>query len=134
MDKSQINDFQAQISIPLTFKDMTKQMCDLTIEAIGDLFDTAEFSIFTNENHSKYGKFQHWSASLVITAEVDGSKTFFLDIDVYFENDSLHKSYRLENLSEELIDIYCGHALITTVLSFGKNLSRCKFNGNQRSF
>ena len=136
---NQNNDFRVQVAIPIMLKDMPKQIYDLTLEAIGEICDTAEFC---NKNHNKsgcehlpyYGEFQYWSASLMIIVETDGSKTIFLDIDAYFEHDDLYKSFRLENLPEELIDTYCGHALIATVQSFAENFSRCKFNGNQRSF
>ena len=130
---NQNNDFQVQVAIPLMLEDMSKQIYDLTLEAIGEICDTAEFC---NENHNKsgykhlpyYGEFQHWSASLMIIVETDGSKTIFLDIDAYFEHDDLHKSFRLENLSEELIDRYCGLAFMTAAQSLAENLSRCKFN------
>lgn len=118
---NQINDFQVQVAIPITLENMSKQIHDLTIEAIAEMCDTAE-------NHSNYGDFEYWSASLMIIVETDGNKTIFLDIDVYFENDSLHKSYRLENLSEELIDRHCGIASMTAAQSLAENLSRCKFD------
>lgn len=117
---NQINDFQVQVAIPITLEIMPKQMYDLTIEAIAEMCDTAE-------NHSKYGDFQYWSASLMIIVETDGSKTIFLDIDVYYENDSLHKSYRLENLSEDLINKYCGIAFLTAAKNLADSISKCEF-------
>lgn len=130
---NQNNDFQVQVAIPLMLETMPKQIYDLTLEAIDGICGTAEFC---NENRNKsgyehlpyYGKFQYWSASLMIIVETDGNKTIFLDIDTYFEHDDLHKSFRLENLPTELIDRYCGLAIMTTAQSLAENLSRCKFN------
>lgn len=130
---NQNNDFQVQVAIPLRLENMPKQIYNLALEAIAEICDTAEFC---NKNHSKsgykhlpyYGELQYYSASLMIIVETDGSKTIFLDIDAYFEHDDLHKSFRLENLSEELIDRYSGIALMTTVQNLAENLSRCKFN------